>query len=117
MGIAFLIIGGIVLFIVSSIAADNLIEYQYEHYREAWKLDGSPRGMFFNPKASSHFPYAWPMDIVNRLVLKGAQPTWIEDSDEKVLKLWKKVKKIENLAKYYFLAFFPLLILVKCTEI
>jgi hypothetical protein len=117
MGISLLIILWILLFIVSSIAADNLIEYQYEHYREAWKFDGSPRGMFFNPKSSSYFPYAWPMDIVNRLALKGAQPAWIEDTDETALKLWKKVKLTEKIVKYYLLAFFPLLILVKCTEI
>jgi hypothetical protein len=117
MGVALLITGFILLGIISSIAADNLIEYQYKYYREAWKLDGSPRGMFFNPKSSSGFPYAWPMDVINHLVLKGEQPQWITDTDDKALALWKKARFMEKLVKYYLLAFFPLLILIKCTEI
>ncbi len=115
MGIPLLISLWIVLFIISSAVSDDLLKHQHEHYREEWKHDGSPRGMFYNPKSSSCFPYAWPKNLINSLGLKGARPVWIDNEDETALKLWKRVKLTEKVVKYYFLALFPLIILIKCT--
>ena len=118
MFIVLLIIGFILIGIVSSIAKDELIKYQYIHYPNEWKLDGSPRGMFFNPKSSSSFVYNFPLDvIIEKFVYKGERPDWISHNDEQALKLWRKSIYMEKLSKYYLMVFFPLLILIQCTEI
>lgn len=117
MFIAILIIGFILIGIASSIAKDKLIKYQYVHYHDEWKLDGSPRGMFFNPKSSSYFVYNWPMDIIEIFVLKGERPLWISAENEQAINLWRNRKFIEKLVKYYLIALFPLIILIKLTEI
>lgn len=117
MFIVLLTTGFMLIGIVSSIAKDELVKYQYVHYPNEWKLDGCPRGMFFNPKASSYFVYNWPMDVIEKFVNKGEQPTWVSDGDQQALKLWRRANYLEQLVKYYLIAFFPLLVLIQCTEI
>lgn len=89
------------IWLFGSLAVDRVIKYQYTHYYAEWKNGGKPRGMFFNPKGSSHFVKWWSSEV----------PNWMAD-DTEALSLHKKAELWMKITKYYIIAFFPILLLV-----
>ena len=104
---AFLLITGFMLWFIDALVFDRLIEYQYNFYRDSWVSDGKPRGMFFNPPKSSYFSFT----IMGVIYGWSAEtPYWIEE-DSKASQLYKRVKFWNLITKWFYISFFPLLIL------
>ncbi len=93
------------IWFLGSLAVDDVIKYQFTHYYSEWVNDGKPRGMFFNPKGSSHFVKWWKKEV----------PEWLADDDE-AISLHKKAEIWMRITKYYLIAFFPLMILIFVTR-
>jgi len=102
----FLLLGAFVpIWLLGSLAVDDVIEYQFTHYKSEWVNDGKSRGMFFNPKGSSYFIKWWNKGI----------PEWMADDDE-ALSLLKNAELWMRVTKYYLIALFPLMILIFVTR-
>lgn len=102
-----LILVFIVIWLFSSIAFDEFIEYQHDKYKKYWVIDGRPRGMFFNPKGSSVISF-WSVS----LCMTNKLPYWAEN-DDIAISLYNKLMIWKKISLYYLIAFFPLLILGK----
>jgi hypothetical protein len=94
----------VVLFIGSSLAFDDFIEYQNIHRHEYWLKDGKPRGMFYKPKGGSFIS----MYILSFKLPKN-YPDWAKN-DQAAEALYSKYKLWGKLTKWYAIAFLPLVI-------
>ncbi len=94
----------VVLFIGSSLAFDNFIEYQNIHRHKYWLKDGKPRGMFYNPKGGSFIS----MYVISFTLPKNC-PDWAKN-DQVAADLYSKYKFWGKLTKWYAIAFLPLAI-------
>ena len=84
------------LWVRSSIAVDDLIKYQFDHFHDVWISDGKPRGMFFNPKNSS---YASFCTVSFRLSWVG-KPSWV-GKDSNAENLYRKLEFWDKTSKYF----------------
>lgn len=94
----------VIIWLGSSFAFDNLIEYQYQNYREEWVKLGRPRGMFFNPKDASYLSL-----YIASFQLPHTKPDWIEEGS-RAEELYGNYKIWGKVVKWYAIAFLPLVI-------
>lgn len=109
--ILMLILLFVIIGIFNSLAFDRIIEYQYERYHDEWKMDGKPRGMFFNPVGGSVLGF-WVVSFRLGVFTFKQLPSWAED-DLEAISLFSKFKFWNKITMYYLVLFFPLLILSK----
>lgn len=100
-----------VIWLMSSYTFDNVIRYQFDKHYDAWVKDGKPRGMFYKPRGGSTLAF-WKASFV----LSKEMPEWVTN-DSNALSEYKKYIFWSKIAKWYFILFFPLLILGKCAKI
>jgi len=101
----FLITIWILIFILSSKAFDDLIEYQYENYKDEWLASRKPRGMFFNPRGSSYLSFC-----IESMFTYRNKPDWLK-GDRNAENLYKKITFWKTIVKWYVIAFIPLVII------
>ena len=107
--VAGLFLSGVILWYITSRVFDRLIEYQHNYHKDAWEYDGKPRGMFFNPIGGSYISFNL---VCWRLFRRTEVPRWAV-GDSTALKLYKNVELWNKMNKYFYIAFFPLLIVGK----